>query len=624
MFTDIVGYTALTQANEALAMEVLERHNRLLRPFFPRFHGREVKTIGDSFLVEFESALEALRCASEIQSYLHDYNLSSTDEWKIKLRIGIHLGDVINKSGDVFGDAVNIASRIEPTALPEGVCVSQQVYDQVRNKFELPLLSMGEKVLKNIERPVEVYAVKMPWEGGEQKELAKVRRIAILPFVNLSPDAGDEYFADGMTEEIISTVSKLGQVEVISRTSVMQYKKNPKPIREVSRELNVGTVIEGSVRKAGIKLRITAQMIDAANDRHIWAESYDRELQDVFATQRDIARKVTDALQAGVSEGKLSRMESTPNLEAYTLYLRAMRLYHEAPDLTTTPAIKMFQDAISKDPTFARAYAGLALALSWAAVRADYAANLRRSEAAAQRALELGPNSAEAHAAMALVDGQLDRFDEAIAEAEEAIKINPSYAEPYFTLGLEYGAIGRLEDSLDAFQVSYRLNPLDVPTSSAFATLLQLTGKERDAIDVIERMKAAFPKSFWPYHSMFEFHLLRMDFLKAQEALNEGLAISPSEDFLLMDQGWLYAITGRRKEAEDSLRILSKMAGPAGGWGQLFIHAALGNMDEAFEQLMKQAGDHSWHWLMKSLPYFEDMRKDPRFAEFCKKVGLPA
>jgi class 3 adenylate cyclase len=171
MYTDVVGYTALTQSNEAQAMQMLDRHNCMLRPFFPRFHGREVKAIGDSFLVEFGSALDALKCATEIQSYLHDYNVSSKEEWKVKLRIGIHLGDVIHQGGDVFGDAVNIASRIYPIAGPEGICISQQVYDQVQNKFDLPLLSLGEKTLKNVSRSVQVYSVQMPWESEGHSQI---------------------------------------------------------------------------------------------------------------------------------------------------------------------------------------------------------------------------------------------------------------------------------------------------------------------------------------------------------------------------------------------------------------------------------------------------------------------
>jgi hypothetical protein len=243
MFTDMVGYTALTQTNESLAMEVLGRHNQLLRPFFPKFHGREIKAIGDSFLVEFDSAMEAIDCAFAIQSHLHDYNIASRDDWKMKLRIGVHLGDVIHQNSDVFGDAVNIASRIEPLAEPEGICISEQVFDQIRNKVKHTLLVIPSRDLKNIQFPVNVYKVEMPWDKPTtmvESGAYSSNRIAILPFANFSPNPDDEFFADGITEEIISTVSGISGLNVISRTSVMGYKSTTKKLKEIGKELEVG------------------------------------------------------------------------------------------------------------------------------------------------------------------------------------------------------------------------------------------------------------------------------------------------------------------------------------------------------------------------------------------------
>jgi adenylate cyclase len=258
MFTDIVGFTALSQSDEAQALEVLERHNRLLRPFFPKFNGREIKTIGDSFLVEFDSALDGTNCAIEIQKFLHDYNISTREDWKIKLRIGIHLGDVVRRGEDIVGDAVNIASRIEPLAEPEGVCVSEQVFDQVHNKISYAVEQLDTTELKNVRFQTNVYSILLPWKGrvslsAERKtaELDRLR-VAVLPFSSMSPDPNDEYFADGMTEELISTMSKISGLSVIARTSVMGYKgEKKKKIHEIASELDAGTILEGSVRKAG-------------------------------------------------------------------------------------------------------------------------------------------------------------------------------------------------------------------------------------------------------------------------------------------------------------------------------------------------------------------------------------
>jgi len=364
-------------------------------------------------------------------------------------------------------------------------------------------------------------------------------------------------------------------------------------------------------------------MIDATNDRHLWAENYDRELRDIFATQSDIARRVADALQTRISGGGAVRAGPTQDVEAYTLYLRAMQLYHIDIRSNITEAVELFQEAISRDSTFARAYSGLALALNWSALYGDYSENVRKAQVAAQKALELEPDLAEAHAALALAYQQMDRDEDAISESKNAIRINPNYADPYVTLGMTYASVGKLEDGLEALQKGYSLNPLHLPLSWNLASLLQLTGRERGAFEVIERARISHPESFWAYCMIIEFYLLKGDFVKAQEALDAGLKVNPGERYLLMNQGRLYAMTGRRKEAENSLLVISKVDDIPRGWGQVFIHAALGNLDEAFDALMKQAENHSWFWLMKSSPYFEEMRKDPRFAEFCKKAGLP-
>ena len=364
MFTDMVGYTALGQRNESLSLALVEEQRKLIRPILARHNGREIKTIGDAFLVEFLSALDAVRCAYDIQRAVREFNISLPEERRVHLRVGVHLGDVVESGGDISGDAVNVASRIEPLAEDGGVCVTRQVYDHVQNKFELKLASLGVKPLKNVSMPIEVYKMVMPWSvetPAPSVQLDK-KRIAVLPFTNMSSNPEEGYFADGMTEELITSLSGVRQLTVIARTSVMGYKGTTKKVREIGRELEVGSVLEGSVRKAGSKVRITAQLIDAATEGHLWAQNYDRQLEDVFAIQSEIAEKVAGELRIRLVDSEKRTLEKKPteNTEAYTCFLRGRELFREETEASLRQAIGLFEKAIELDPRFARAYVGVA------------------------------------------------------------------------------------------------------------------------------------------------------------------------------------------------------------------------------------------------------------------------
>jgi adenylate cyclase len=624
MFTDIVGYTRLTQANEALALELLEEHRRLLRPLFPTHGGTEVKTIGDAFLVEFKSALEAVLCAVDIQKSVNERNSRVTGQRRLELRVGVHAGDVVHGPGDVYGDAVNVASRIEPLAEPGGVCVSQQVYDSIRNKSQLTLEKMGEVELKNVELPVGVYKVIMPWsETPKDTAQAPRERLAVLPFVNISPDPNDEYFADGLTEELISKLSEISNLKVIARTSVMNYKRKEKNISQIGRELGVGSVIEGSVRKAGTKIRVAVQLIDARTEEHLWASNYDKELDDIFAIQSDVASRVAGSISKGVFP--MAPKKDTEDAEAYTFFIRAMQLYHEGTEPALREAVTCFDHALSRDPAFARAYAGLSFAWGTIAVNGyeDFSVVHEKALVAARKALELRPDLAEAHSAMADVHQLLDRFDESVLEAKKAIEINPNLAAAHLTLGIVESSQGRLDLGLESCRMAYELDPLSLHAGNLYALVCRVSGKESEALAVLERMNELNPRNARVYSGLAEYYMLKRDFPRAQEMLDKGLMINPKEPLLRLNQGLLYAFTGRRKEAEDSLREMeTDKAEAVRLFGQLFIQAALGNLDAAFIALERQAELHSWPFLVKSLPVFEGLRKDPRFIGFCREVGL--
>jgi len=370
MFTDMVGYTALGQRNESLSLALVDEQRKLIRPILARHSGREVKTIGDAFLVEFSSALDGVRCAYEIQRMIREANFSLPEDRRLHLRIGIHLGDVVESADDISGDAVNVASRIQPLADDGGVCLTRQVFDLVNHKMELEFSTLGPKSLKNVAEPIEVYRMQMPWAAGKthsSSDLLDKKRIAVLPFTNLSSDPEEGYFADGMTEELITSLSGVRQLTVIARTSVMGYKGTTKKVKEIGTELGVGTVLEGSVRKAGNRVRITAQLIDSGTEGHLWAQNYDRQLEDVFAIQSEIAEKVAGELKIRLveAEKRVIERKATESTEAYTYYLRGRDLTGERTEPSLRQALGVFEKAITLDPSFAKAYAGMAECYMW-------------------------------------------------------------------------------------------------------------------------------------------------------------------------------------------------------------------------------------------------------------------
>lgn len=623
MFTDMVGYTALTQSNEEQAMEVLQRHNRLIRPFFPKFHGREVKAIGDSFLVEFDSALDALRCATEIQSYLRDYNYSSRDEWKINLRVGIHLGDVIHREGDVFGDAVNIASRIEPLADPGGVVVSEQVYAQVNNKSGLEFVSLGEKALKNVSSPVGVYAARPPTTPERHAEAQKEStRIAVLPFVSMSPDPNDEFFADGLTEELIDRLCQVKELAVIARTSVMNYKNKEKNASQIGRELRASALVEGSIRKAGNKIRVTAQLINASTEEHLWSSRYDRDLQDIFAVQTDIAENVAGALELKL----LAKPDSPPtqNLEAYTMFLKAQQLSGEGINSSRRRARALLEEVVARDPKFARGYS-LLVATIWLSAGSgeDYAAAISEAEAAAKKALELAPESAESHVAYAMALTANDRFADAERELERAVQLNPNSADALALLGFNHYGFGRLEEGLACWRRALSLDPLSSHAELHVATGLRMSGRVKEAVEILERMKSSNPDSPRPHLGLAACYSQSGEFGKSEEELRLALELDPGSAEIKMDQGWLYALMGRRDEAEQVLEGMMKEPLTLRDAALFTIGGALGKMDSAFSALMRMADRHSWYAFIKADPLYEACRRDARFTEFCRKVGLP-
>ncbi len=465
MFTDVVGYTSIAEKDEDTALRLLEEHRSMLKGIFPKYEGVIVKTIGDAFLVEFASAVEAVNCALETQREMRRFNEGRGQNEKVMIRIGIHVGDIVHSAGDILGDAVNVAARVEPFAEPGGICVTRQVVDQVRGKVQCELVSLGTRELKNIRNPVELYRVVPTATSKFEKEDLDPRRVAVLPLTNMSPDPNDRYFADGMTEELISRVSKIGELGVISRTSIMRYRDTTVPLGQIGQELGVGSVLEGSLRKAGNRVRITAQLVDVKSDRHLWSESYDRNLDDIFAIQSDIAQQVAEALKVQLLTGERQGIQrkATESVEAYTLYLKGRYYWNERTEEGNKMVSRYFEEATKKDPKFALAYVGLADCYN---IFSDYrwmppGEALPKAKSFALRALEMDDGLAEAHASLGLVLCNHDwDFDAAEREFKRAIELNPSYASAHQWYAIFLVFMRRDLDAYDEIKRASELDPL--------------------------------------------------------------------------------------------------------------------------------------------------------------------
>jgi adenylate cyclase len=466
---DVVGYSRLVGADEEGTFARLQAHLReLIEPKIAEHQGRIVKTTGDGVLAEFASPVKAVRCAIDMQHGMADRNAGVPHEQRIEFRIGINLGDVIVEDGDIYGDGVNVAARLESIAEPGAVYISRTVRDFVDGTAELVLEDLGERQLKNIARPVQVFRIAgpTPAAGAAPAPPAVPHKpsIAVLPFTNMSGDAEQEYFSDGITEDLITDLSKISALFVIARNSSFAYKGRSVKVQEIGRDLGVRFVLEGSTRKAGNRVRITAQLIDAGSGGHVWAERFDRDLTDIFAAQDEVVEKIVGALAVKLTQNEAQRLHrrATSSVEAYETWLRARELLGGSTRDSVLRAKAMHRRAIEIDPNFAAPHAGVALAAlaeyvsDWAA---DPAQALDETERWARRAVELNDQEPVSH--MALGSVLLWRRDHAgaLTEFRRMIELDPNFAQGHSATGLALMYAGRAAEALEAFALAMRLDP---------------------------------------------------------------------------------------------------------------------------------------------------------------------
>jgi len=461
---DVAGYSRLMGEDEEGTLARLNAHRReLIDPMVAEHHGRIVKTTGDGLLIEFPSVVEAVSCALAVQRAMVERNAATPEEKRITFRIGVNLGDIIVEDGDIHGDGVNIAARLEGIAEPGGICISDDAFRQVRAKVEAEFADIGEQSLKNIARPIRVYRIPIAENAtAPTLPLPDKPSIAVLPFANLSGDPEQEYFADGMVEEIITALSRIRWLFVIARNSSFTYKGQAVDVKQVGRELGVRYVLEGSVRKAGGRVRITTQLIDAETGAHLWADRFDGRLEDVFELQDQVAISAAGVVEPTLQAAEIRRSAQRPtkDLTAYDLYLRALPYWdsHEKDGLAQ--AAEYLGQAIERDPQY-----GPALALmAHCYVQLDNAGwreiNQRRGIDLARQALRSAPEDPEVLARAAIALGYFgEDINAAIGLVDRSLTLNPSFAHGWYWSGVLRNWLGRPDLALDHFETFLRLSP---------------------------------------------------------------------------------------------------------------------------------------------------------------------
>jgi len=629
MFTDMVGSTTLAQSDEAEALRLQDEQEKLVRPLFAAHQGREIKSMGDGFLTEFDSALRAVQCAIDIQQRLHERN-SHPGRSPLHLRIGVHLGDVEVRGTDIFGDSVNIASRIEPLAEPGGICVTDPVFGQVRNKIPNRLEKLAPQALKNVRYTFDIYRVVMPWKSdGPSSPERRPRGLAVLPFANISPDPNDEYFADGLTEELITVLSQVAELRVIARTSITPYKSTSKGVSQIGEELGVSSILEGSVRKAGTRLRITIQLIDVPSQGHIWAQSYDRELDDIFTLQSEIAKQVAEALKVKLLAREEVRLDrrALPHPDSYLEYLQGRTRMHDFSEPALRAAQGHFERAIQLDDRNAAAHAGLADVTRWLGgmfrhlPQPEWEAVSREHAA---RAIELDPDLPEAHASLALILWDDYEYREAEREFQLTLALNPSlaWARTFYADLLADQA--RPEEALREFALAQELDPLSTVTFGEEIAVLIFLRRLELAASRLEKLGRVENYGLLYHNCRFFLCLARGDVeqgLRELDALNELL---PGRPEVVTGYAMHFASVGKEDRARELLRPIEALPEPIRPDSQIAaVYARLDDLDACFRWLdVAVAGKRIAPRLWRLDPSLARVRSDPRFHGLLKRMNL--
>ena len=560
---DVVGYSRLMGADEAGTLSRLNALRReLIDPTISAHSGRIVKLMGDGALVEFASAVDAVTCAIEIQRKLSERDVGDSEAEPIRFRIGINVGDIIIEGDDILGDGVNIAARIEGIAEPGGISISEDAWRQVQGKVAANFIDAGEQSLKNIVRPLRVYRLELGTEGVSQDPvlfLPEKPSIAVLPFDNMSGDTEQEYFSDGLSEDLITALTYWRTFPIIARNSCFAYKGRSVEIKQVARELGAGYILQGSVRKAGARVRITAQLANGINGHHLWAERYDRELDDIFAVQDDIVQRIAAVVAPALDKAEHQRStgKKPEDLPAWDLCLRGKQLLRRNSREANANARDLFLRAISIRPNYSDAHAGLAQSLNWDIVIGatdDRASTATWAMEAATNAVRFDELSSWAHHELSTAYQWLNRYDDALAEARVAVKLNPYDAYALHALGNKSDLAGD-PDGIGFMEKAQKLNPEDAQRHTHLTFLARAYMSIGDYNAAIDRARQAIRRrpDYAAAHFVLGIALGRIGKLdEARASLETCNELSPG--FVASRRDWRpYADDAKNEKLRDAL-----------------------------------------------------------------------
>jgi adenylate cyclase len=632
LFADMTGYTALMQENEHLALNKRRRLKEVLESTIGQYNGKILQYYGDGSLSIFNSAIDCAGCAVSIQQQLQQ-------EPKVALRMGIHTGDVIIEEDAIYGDGVNLASRIESLAVPGGIFISEKVHDEIKNHSSFSTREMGYFELKNVKQPVRVFAISnngivVPGRDelrGKTKQTNN--RLAVLPFVNMSADPENEYFSDGITEELLNALTRVDGLQVTSRTSAFAFKGKNHDIRDIAIQLNVDRVLEGSVRKSGNRVRITAQLINAADGYHIWSENYDRNLTDIFEVQDEISAIIANKLRENLTPKEKEEhlvKPATTNVTAYTCFLKGLHFWNKLTPADCRKAIECFEQAVAIEPTYAQAWAMSAAAYSYLGSSGQMlpVAAFEIVHRYADKALSLDSTIAESHIAKASAYLLYEwKWKEAYDSLQRAVQLNPGAVEAYELLGYYYIVMGQTKKAVETLETAERLDPLSPVITQSLGNMYIFAEQYDDAIrkadkllEIDPEMRIGIEMKGWATGMRGDWETALIYFEEVQRLTNHPLKG-------WMGAGFAYGKLGMKEKVMEVIQKLEqRQAEEPGAVLDADLAAAwfsIGNYDKTFYYLHqtvdKRMGPVSY---FLEYPAYREIKDDPRYEELKKRMNV--